>query len=195
MDQVTETKTLITTYKDVAIFVDTDGKFSATPFGKRKAREADTIFEIKREIREADVQRHVRKDVNEGFRIYNPRTCKVETATYIGIRMRDSAKFEAGHNFKIGGDNRSPDYVQVVSNGASSTDIQSLETAARVLRRAQETFDRKLKALTEHVRVPYYSDYNMTPAKATESQNKTVELLRAKAKKAIDRDALAGNKD
>jgi len=179
----TETKQLVTTHKDIPIYVDTDGKFSATPFGKRKAREADTLREIRIEINEADTTRFVRKDVNHSLRAFNHKTQSVETITYIGTRSKDTAKFNEGHNFKVNGEMVVPSHVAVVKDSALPTDIQSLETAARVLRKATETFTEKLKAVTHTFRLPYFSSYSMTPQKASIAQDALVIQLRDVAKK------------
>ena len=168
---------LFCTFRGVAVYLTDEGLFSATPAGKRKAREATTFLEIKAEIIDAEQSTLKRIDPNVKLRIF--RNGKVMEVTYVGVRRKDTAKSDSGHNFLVDGDMKVLNFPQIVKDAAPAAELESLETAARVLKTAQMTYDAKLKMLTNRTQVPYvYCNMN------TEDANERAQRFVTKLKQA-----------
>lgn len=180
----TDTKVLLTTHLGVAIYVDAQGEFSATPAGCRKERTGNSLYDVKDQIatiQDKKVQSN-RKDANLPVRVFTGG--KVKRIKYVGVLGASQGILEPGHLLQhYGEETRNiarPREIYVVPDRVTAEEIHKLEEALELAVAAATVASKLQEEYTVKVRLGFTA-YNLNAASLMNDQIAAVESLKKAA--------------
>lgn len=170
----------VATHEGVDIFLHADGLFRATPSGKRKQREADTLAGIKKVIDEAALaneSKTPRPKANEPVTLLQRE--KLVSAVYIGTFAKTIGAASYGHHFRTVGHRVSFSYdVQVLREDVSEEERANFARLLSLLDETKAAIREITPRITRRASLPGIGRHS-TPAQLRAAQTAAQKNLRA----------------